>query len=83
MPQAWAAAAPLYLIQSCAGLAFDTAPQRVTFREPILPRFLDEIVLRGLRMEGGSADVALRRSDRHVIVEVLERRGSLGVLTIN
>ena len=83
MPQAWAAAAPLYLIQSCAGLAFDTDAQRVTFREPVLPPFLDEVILRGLRMKGGSADVALRRSDRHVIVDVLERRGSIGVLTIN
>ena len=83
MPQAWAAAAPLYLIQSCAGLAFDTEAQRVTFREPVLPPFLDEVILRGLRMKGGSADVALRRSNRHVIVDVLERRGSVGVLTIN
>ena len=83
MPQAWAAAAPLYLLQSCAGLAFDTEVQRVTFREPILPRFLDQVILRGLAMAGGSADVALRRSERHVIVDVLERRGSVGVLTIN
>jgi glycogen debranching enzyme len=83
MPQAWAAAAPLYLIQSCAGLAFDTAAQRVIFREPVLPRFLDEVILRGLRMANGSADVALRRSNRHVVVDVLERRGSVGVLTIN
>ncbi len=83
MPQAWAAAAPLYLIQSCTGLAFDTATERVTFREPVLPGFLDEIVLKGLRMAGGSVDVALRRSNRHVIVDVLERRGSVGVLTIN
>ena len=81
IPQAWAAAAPLYLLQSCAGLAFDTAAQRVTFREPLLPGFLDEVVLRGLRMEGGSADVALRRSGRNVIVDVLERRGSVGVIS--
>ena len=26
-------------------------------------------------MKGGSADVALRRSNRHVIVDVLERTG--------
>lgn len=83
MPQAWAAAAPLYLIQSCAGLAFDAAAQRVIFREPVLPRFLDEAILRGLPMANGSADVALRRSGRHVVVDVLERRGSVGVLTIN
>ena len=82
LPQAWAAAAPIYLLQSCAGLAFDTAGERVTFREPALPGFLDEVVLKGLRMERGSADVALRRSGRRVIVDVLERRGAIGVLTI-
>jgi glycogen debranching enzyme len=78
-PQAWAAAAPLYLIQSCVGLAFDAAARRITFRESVLPEFLDEIVLRGLTVQGGSADVALRRSNFHVVVDVLSKRGSVGV----
>jgi glycogen debranching enzyme len=82
-PQAWAAVAPLYLIQTCVGLAFDAAARCITFREPVLPRFLDEIVLRGLSVQGGSADVALRRSNRHVVVDVLDKRGSVGVLAIN
>ena len=83
MPQAWAAAAPLYLVQSCAGLAFDSSAGRITFREPVLPGFLDEIVLRGLSVHDGAADVALRRSNRHVVVDVLDRKGQIGVLTIN
>jgi glycogen debranching enzyme len=83
IPQAWAAAAPLYLLQSCAGLAFDTSARHVTFREPTLPGFLDHLVLRGLGIAGGSVDVALRRSGRHVVVDVLERKGSVGVLAIN
>ena len=83
MPQAWAAAAPLYLVQTCAGLSFDPRAQRITFREPVLPQFLDEIVLRGLAVESGKADVALRRSNRHVVVDVLERTGPVGVLTFN
>jgi glycogen debranching enzyme len=84
MPQAWAAAAPLYLLQSCAGLAFDPVARNVVFREPRLPSFLDEVILKGLRPDGGGGvDVALRRSNRHVVVDVLDRRGSVGVLTIN
>ncbi len=83
IPQAWAAAAPLYLVQSCIGLAFDAGARRITFREPVIPQFLDEIVLRGLRVGGGSADVALRRSNRHVVVDVLDRKGPVGVLTSN
>jgi glycogen debranching enzyme len=83
IPQAWAAAAPLYLAQSCVGLGFDATSTEITFREPVLPKFLDEIILRGLTTPGGRADVALRRSNRHVVVDVLERRGSIGVLAIN
>ena len=83
IPQAWAAAAPLYLVQSCVGLAFDAGARHISFREPVLPNFLDEIVLRGLKVGGGSANVALRRSNRHVVVDVLDRKGSVGVLTIN
>ena len=83
IPQAWAAAAPLCLIQSCLGLTFDAGSSQIIFRQPVLPQFLDEIVLRGLSVRGGSADVALRRSNRHVVVDVLDREGPVGVLTIN
>jgi glycogen debranching enzyme len=81
IPQAWAAAAPLYFIESCVGLAFNG--REISFREPVLPRFLDEIVLRGLTVEGGAADIALRRSNRHVVVDVLDRKGHAGVVAIN
>jgi glycogen debranching enzyme len=83
VPQAWAAAAPLYLVQSCVGLSFDPEARRITFREPVLPRFLNEIVLRGLVVDGRSADIALRRSNRHVVVDVLNKDASIGVLTNN
>ena len=83
IPQAWAAAAPLYLIQSCVGLALDAGARHMTFREPVLPQFLEEIVLRRLAVGSGSADVALRRSNRHVVVDVLDRKGPVGVLTIS
>jgi glycogen debranching enzyme len=81
MPQAWAAAAPLSMIQSCLGLAFDPDLPQITFHEPVLPRFVDEIVLHRLSVAGGSADVALRRTGRSVVVEVLDRRGKIRILT--
>jgi hypothetical protein len=57
--------------------------RRITFTEPALPRFLDEIVLRGLAVDGRKADIALRRSNRHVVVDVLDKDGSIGVVTSN
>jgi glycogen debranching enzyme len=79
-PQAWAAAAPVALVQSCLGLHFEPAKSRVVFDRPMLPEFMDELTLRGVSIGGGSVDVAIRRSADQVVVEVLERRGQLRVL---
>lgn len=83
IPQAWAAAAPLSLIQSCLGLGFDPAALRITFNEPMLPDFLDQVVLRRLAIGTEWADVALRRSGRKVVVDVLDRGGPVRVMTVN
>ena len=80
-PQAWAAVAPLFLIQSCLGLEFDPRSKRIRFEQPLLPAFADEIVLRNLKVADARADIALRRSGEHVLVDVLEREGDVRVVT--
>jgi glycogen debranching enzyme len=80
-PQAWAAAAPLLLLQSCLGLEFEPNARIISFNEPQLPSFMDEVMLRDLRVGNGSADVAVRRSGRSVVVDTLGRRGEVRVLT--
>jgi len=80
-PQAWAAAASLSLLQACLGLDFDPTALQISFNEPELPAFLDEVTLRHLLIGKGSADVALRRSGRHVMVDVIDRKGDVRVLT--
>ncbi|CAN7724141.1 amylo-alpha-1,6-glucosidase [Neorhizobium sp. LjRoot104] len=80
-PQAWAAAAPLLLLQSCLGLDFDPNALHISFNEPRLPSFLDEVTLRRLQIGNGSADVTIRGSGRHVVVDVVDRRGDVRVLT--
>ena len=80
-PQAWAAATPLSMIQSCLGLGFDTEALQVTFNKPVLPNFLHEVILRRLSVGGCSVDVALRRSGSEVVVNVLDRKGSVQVMT--
>jgi glycogen debranching enzyme len=81
-PQAWAAAAPLSLIQSCLGLGFDPAARHITFQQAALPDFLDEVVLRNLSLGTASVDVALRRAGSEVVVNVLAREGDVRVLTV-
>jgi glycogen debranching enzyme len=80
-PQAWAAAAPLYLVQSCIGLGFDVANHEIRFERPALPDFLDEIVLRNLTLGADSIDVSVHRAGTEFVANVLGRRGDVRVVT--
>ena len=74
-PQAWASAAPFAFLQASLGLSFDVAGERVRFRQPRLPDFLDQVVIRKLRVGDSQFDVMLRRYGADVSVNVLDRRG--------
>jgi glycogen debranching enzyme len=74
-PQAWASATPFALLQACLGLSFDPAGERVRFRQPRLPEFLDQVVIRQLRVGDSQFDLMLRRYGSDVSVNVLDRRG--------
>ena len=80
-PQAWAAAAPLSLIQSCLGLNFSPKSRTILFDEPVLPAFLDTIALRRLAIGAQSADVMLRRAGENVMVEVLNRQSGVRIMS--
>jgi hypothetical protein len=69
------------MLQACLGLGFDAEQMRIILNEPMMPAFLDQIVLRNLTIGEGRADVAVRRSGQNVVVDVLERRGPVRVLT--
>jgi glycogen debranching enzyme len=80
-PQAWAAAAPLSLLQSSLGLEYEPSALQICFNEPHLPSFLNEVVLRNLSVGTASADVSIRRSGSHVVVDVIDRKGGARVVT--
>ena len=81
MPQAWAAAAPLSMIQSCLGLSFSPTKLNIMFDEPLLPAFLDTIAIQRLTVGAESADVMLRRSGKNVMIEVLNRHGPVRIMS--
>ncbi|MFC6490554.1 glycogen debranching N-terminal domain-containing protein [Nitratireductor sp. GCM10026969] len=80
-PQAWAAVAPLSILQSCLGMAIDAAQGTLTFHQPMLPEFLEEVTLRGITLPQGRLDVSLRQVGSEVVVHVLEREGEVVVTT--
>jgi glycogen debranching enzyme len=82
VPQSWATAAPLSLIQSVLGLDFDFESQSITFHQPLMPDFLEEVRLSNLHIGHGAADVLLQCNGNEVAVHLISRRGNVDVLTI-
>jgi glycogen debranching enzyme len=80
-PQTWAATTPLSLLQACLGLGFDPAHRAVTFDRPVLPAFLNQVVLRGLSIADARIDLVLRRAGNEVALNVLSRHGNIRVTT--
>ena len=78
-PQAWASATPFTLLEAALGLEFDVGRGEIRLRDPRLPAFLNEVVLRDLRLGPSSVDLRLRRHGEEVSLEVLRTRGQIQV----
>ncbi|WP_338831355.1 amylo-alpha-1,6-glucosidase [Bradyrhizobium sp. 27S5] len=78
-PQAWASATPFTLLEAALGLEFDTTRGEIRLRDPRLPEFLNDVVLRDLRLGASSVDLRLRRHGDEVSLEVLRTRGQIQV----
>ncbi len=78
-PQAWASATPFTLLEAALGLEFDAKRGEIRLRNPRLPAFLDEVVLRDLRLGPSSVDLRVRRHGDDVSMEVLRTRGRIQV----
>jgi glycogen debranching enzyme len=75
-PQAWAAGAFYALLEACLGIDPDPWSHEIRFHNPMLPSFLDEVVLRDLKAGTASIDLAVRRHGGDKIsLEVLRSRG--------
>ena len=78
-PQAWASATPFTLLEAALGLEFDAERSEIRLRNPRLPAFLHEVVLRDLQLGDSSVDLLIRRHGDGVSMEVLRRRGRIQV----
>jgi glycogen debranching enzyme len=78
-PQAWASATPFTLLEAALGLEFDAGRGEIRLRNPRLPAFLNEVVLRDLQLGSSSVDLRVRRHGDEVSLEVLRTRGQIQV----
>jgi glycogen debranching enzyme len=81
-PQAWAAAAPFGLLDAVLGLCVCAEPARLEFRRPVLPKFLEEVVLKNLRVGSQRVNVRLHRYPEDVGVNASGRSGPLEIVVV-
>jgi glycogen debranching enzyme len=81
-PQAWAAGAVFLLLQSCLGLSIDAPGGQVLFSRPFLPRFLQQVRIRELRVGTSVLDLLLQGREEDVSVSVLRRAGDVEVVVV-
>jgi glycogen debranching enzyme len=61
-PQAWAAGSVPFLVTSLLGLVPDAFNRRLQIDRPILPKHVNELEFRRLKIGGGSVDLHFRRT---------------------
>jgi len=78
-PQAWASATPFTMLEAALGLEFDAERSEIRLRNPKLPAFLNEVILRELQLGESTVDLRIRRHGDDVSMEVLRSRGQIQV----
>ena len=78
-PQAWASAVPFALLEACLGIVCDHQRREIQFHNPVLPKFLEEIRIGNLQLDGACADLRLRRNGAGTEVAILSQRGDISI----
>jgi glycogen debranching enzyme len=81
-PQAWASATPFTLLEASLGLEFDPATSEIRLRNPHLPAFIDDVLLRNLRLGEASIDLRVRRVKDEVALEIVRSQGKMQVSVV-
>jgi glycogen debranching enzyme len=81
-PQAWASATPFTLLEASLGLEFDPQHHEIRLRNPRLPDFVDEVLLRNLQLGEATVDLAVRRSNDKVALDIQRSHGKIQVSVV-
>jgi glycogen debranching enzyme len=75
-PQAWASGALFMLLQAATGLLPDAPAGALYIREPILPPFLRELVIKGLRIGRSRVALQFTRRGERTLANLLDVEGA-------
>jgi glycogen debranching enzyme len=81
-PQAWAAAAPFLILQSCLGISIDAERKRILFDDPYLPDGIPTLAIKNLRCGDIGVDLMLERRNDSVLVHKAGSPSAIEIVTI-
>ena len=81
-PQAWASAAPFAFLEACLGMQLRQEANAVSFRDPVMPAFLDHVTINHLSFGNSRIDLKLQRHGSDVTLNLLRRRGDAKVMLV-
>ncbi|HUI19421.1 MAG TPA: amylo-alpha-1,6-glucosidase [Methylocella sp.] len=81
-PQAWASAAPFAFLEACLGMELRYEANAMSFRDPVMPSFLDRVTLHNLSLGGSRIDLKFDRHGSDVTLNLLQRRGDTKIMLI-
>jgi len=79
-PQAWAAGSVYLLLQAALGLRIEAWDRRLMMRCAVLPRWLQRLEIRGLRVADARVDLRVNRGHFGAAVEVMDRDGDVDIV---
>ena len=79
IPQAWAAAAPILVLQAMLGISADAPARAIRIERPLLPDWLERIQLNDLRVGDATVSLAFERDGPVTGFALLGQRGKLNV----
>jgi glycogen debranching enzyme len=81
-PQAWAAGSLFMILRSCLGLTIHSTASQVHFYYPTLPRSIDWLQIKNLKLGAAEVDLVLTRHKGDVGLNILRRFGQVEVAVI-
>lgn len=81
-PQSWAAGSVFLLLRACLGLTIDASKRQISLIRPVLPAFMHQVEILGLRAGDASIDLVLHQHEEDLAVNVTHRVGEVEVVVV-
>jgi glycogen debranching enzyme len=76
-PQAWSVASCFLIIQAFLGIEIDAFENVIRFHKPMLPDFIDSMVIRNLKFRNNNLDIQFIKTTNNVSIGVLNKDSSV------